>query len=310
MKKKRVLFGLTTAVLTMTVLASCGSSKKSETIGTKSTEVTKQSSSSVEEKQSSSELAQTSKDVQSSVEQNSQTEILQNTIASSEEKKSNVESSIEVITSEEQSSETEQLVEIEPSSEVQTSEQESLTDVEATEVESSSEEKYYKVSFVDYDGDVLYENNVLENTIPEFFGTNPTRDADAQYTYTFNGWDKELSKVTSETVYTATYTSTVRQYNVTFKDEDGTVLSSKAYDYNTEASALDVPTPTKDATAQYTYTFAGWDKELSKVTADKEYIATYNAVIRQYKVTFKDEDGTVLLAEKLYDYGTTADKIQ
>jgi hypothetical protein len=62
--------------------------------------------------------------------------------------------------------------------------------------------------------------------------------------------------------YQASYTSTLRYYNVTFKDEDENIIQvdgrdSNSYGYNTSITKLPAE-PTKTATAQYTYTFAGW----------------------------------------------------
>ena len=59
-------------------------------------------------------------------------------------------------------------------------------------------------------------------------------------------------------MYTATYTSTVNKYEITFVDEDGTELkAAKEYEYNTSAENIVKPAdPTKEADAQYTYSFA------------------------------------------------------
>ena len=49
---------------------------------------------------------------------------------------------------------------------------------------------------------------------------DPTRDGGAQYTYTFAGWSPTIVTVTEDATYTATYTETVNQYNITFVDWD------------------------------------------------------------------------------------------
>ena len=126
-----------------------------------------------------------------------------------------------------------------------------------------------KVSYVfkDWDGTVLKEWKVKEWTKPTA-PADPTRAATAQYTYTFAWWNPEVAKITKKTVYTATYTSTVNQYTVTFVDEDGTTeLDEQTLDYwATPVYAGE--TPTKESTAQYTYTFSGWTPEIATVTAD------------------------------------------
>ena len=166
----------------------------------------------------------------------------------------------------------------------------------------------YTVTFKDADGTVLstaeYEYGTKAADIEQ--PADPTKAADARYTYKFAGWDRAVADVTQDATYTATYSSTVNKYTVTFKDEDGTVLSSVAYDYGTAAANIVIPqAPAKDADAQYTYSFKGWDHEIADVTADVTYKATYAGTVNQYTVTFKNEDGTELSSAK-YDYGTAA----
>jgi hypothetical protein len=64
--------------------------------------------------------------------------------------------------------------------------------------------------------------------------------------------------------------------------------------------------PTKEATQQYTYTFAGWNPSVAEVTEDATYTATYTSTVNQYEVIFVDEDGTELKEATAYDYETAA----
>ncbi len=178
---------------------------------------------------------------------------------------------------------------------------------------SSKTSNQYSVEFVD-DDDIT----VLKESTLYTYGTlaadivkpsDPTKASDVQYTYEFAGWVPAIADVTSNAIYTASYTSTLRQYSVTFVDEDGTtVLKSTKYDFGTSASEIVLPTtPTKSADAQYTYEFAGWNNAIEDVTGDVTYTATYTPTLRQYSVSFVDEDGTTeLKAAELYDYGTVA----
>ena len=63
----------------------------------------------------------------------------------------------------------------------------------------------YEITFADEDGTVLETGTWLYNETPEYTGDTPTKAEDDTYTYTFTGWDKEISPVTGEEIYTAVY---------------------------------------------------------------------------------------------------------
>ncbi len=157
----------------------------------------------------------------------------------------------------------------------------------------------YDIVFKNYDGTILASGKYRygdEVNAPEA----PTKEADSTYTYTFAGWDKEVVDCAGDATYTATYNATYIDYTVIFKDEDGTILSTKTYHYGDEVIAP--ATPTKAADETYTYTFAGWDKEVVDCVGDATYTATYDFAYIDYTVIFKDEDGTIL-STKTYHYG-------
>jgi len=160
----------------------------------------------------------------------------------------------------------------------------------------------YTVRFVNEDGTELQSSDVAYGETPVYTGETPTKAATAQYTYTFSGWSPTISAVTGDTTYTATYSSMVNEYTVRFVNEDGTELQSSDVAYG-ETPVYTGETPTKTATAQYTFTFKGWDKEIVSVTGEATYTATYNSTVNKYTVTFYDEDGTTVLEIKELEYG-------
>ena len=131
------------------------------------------------------------------------------------------------------------------------------------------------------------DENVEYWETPHYNWTTPQKAWDAHYSYVFAWWTPELTGVTQDAVYTATYNSTVNQYRIIFNDEDWTELWSGTYDYWTVSWAINQPeTPTKDTTPEYTFTFAWWDPELTGVTEDAVYTATYAETLNSYVVTY------------------------
>ena len=160
----------------------------------------------------------------------------------------------------------------------------------------------YTVTFKNGD-ETLQSAEVEYGTTPEYKGETPTKQATAQFTYTFKGWDKEIAAVTGDVTYTATFDGKVNKYAVTFKNGEE-VLQSTEVEYGTTPEYKG-ETPTKQATAQFTYTFKGWDKEIVAVTGDVTYAATFNQTVNQYAITLKN--GETVLKTLTLDYGSTVE---
>ncbi|MBQ7962397.1 MAG: InlB B-repeat-containing protein [Clostridia bacterium] len=162
----------------------------------------------------------------------------------------------------------------------------------------------YKVVWTDEDGTVLETDDaVAYNTMPSFDGTEPSKAADVQYTYAFDGWTPAVTAVSGDATYKATYKATVNEYTVTFENEDRTVLQSGKVAYG-DTPVYTGKTPVKAATAQYSYTFSGWTTEVVAVTGDVTYTAKFASTVNKYTVTWTDENGTVLETDTNVPYGT------
>ena len=159
--------------------------------------------------------------------------------------------------------------------------------------------KSYDIVWKNEDGTVLDTKQVLYGETPAFSGETPTKEGDAQYTYTFTGWDPAVTPVTGSAVYTAVFQQTVNQYTITWKNEDGSVLKSEQVNYGTMPS-YPGEAPTKEGNAQYRYRFKGWTPEPAAVTADVTYIAQYEQIVNTYKVTWVVNGETV---ETNVEYG-------
>ena len=154
---------------------------------------------------------------------------------------------------------------------------------------AAAQPEMHTVTFKDWDGTELKTQEVQHGGDAEA-PADPTRVG-----YTFTGWDKEFTNITADLVVTAQYE--INTYTVTFKDWDGTVLKTQEVQYGGDAEAPADPT-------RVGYTFTGWDKAFTNITADLVVTAQYE--INTYTVTFKDWDGTVLKTQEV-QYGGDAE---
>jgi len=157
--------------------------------------------------------------------------------------------------------------------------------------------------FVDWDWTVLKSWTVEEWETPTA-PADPTREATAQYTYTFAWWNPEVWPITKKTTYTATYTAVANTYTVTIESNDtdyGTVSPSTVTEVpywtaiSSSSNTLTIWETTVTATAETGYEFVSWTCSWSTipatVTEDITIVATYRQNLSNQ--AYLAEDGSV-----------------
>ncbi len=197
--------------------------------------------------------------------------------------------------------------------------------------------RMYTVKWVNGETTLETDRDVKHFTNPTFDQSQlPTKDGDAQYTYTFKGWtiegggetvytaeDLKTYEITGDTTFIAYFEETVNQYKVTWENEGVTTTvkygDAPVFDLNGDGEKD--ADPTKQATAEYTYTFDGWtngtkDEEgnlivygttanpLPPVTGDVTYLAHFAATINKYTITWLNGDGGIYTNATEVKYGT------
>ncbi len=137
---------------------------------------------------------------------------------------------------------------------------------------------------------VLQSWKVDEGETPEYTGDTPTKEADAQYTYTFSGWKPTVWPISKKTDFKAQFTSTVNKYTVSASSEDtdmGTVSPASVanVEYGTAITVADnvvtigtwESASTITATAETGYVFSSWGEVPATVTWATSITATFEA---------------------------------
>ena len=94
---------------------------------------------------------------------------------------------------------------------------------------SSEKETTYTVTFLNYDNSILYRVTDIKEGEPAIYGgETPTRPDSSEYTYSFIGWDKDISAIYSNLSVFAKYSETSKTGDNanTGKDPNGIVMSA------------------------------------------------------------------------------------
>lgn len=159
------------------------------------------------------------------------------------------------------------------------------------------EEKRFTITWQNWDGSTIQtvdkEGNLVDNysvtygTQAVFLGTNPTREANVDYTYDFTGWSPALGPVTKDVTYTATYQPKQRKYTIIFCAEGGTEIERHFLARDEVPVCTNVPIKTGH--------ILKWNPSVGPVTGDQTYEATWlDEAPATYEITWKNYDGSTL----------------
>lgn len=166
----------------------------------------------------------------------------------------------------------------------------------------------YSISYV-LDGGTNNSNNPKKFTVesPDLDLFEPSKEH-----YHFKGWrlnsasGDQVTKIPHGSYGDKTLYATweIYKYDVKFYNED-VLLETVKVDHGGTA-VYSGATPTKEKTAEFSYTFSGWDKPLTNITQDTDVYAQYDSSTNSYKVTFYDYDRTTVLDSSTVEYGSNA----
>lgn len=163
-------------------------------------------------------------------------------------------------------------------------------------------DKYFTVTFIDYQDQVLATQDVVEgkNATPPTGVANYTGEDGQVYAQT--SWDVPYTNIAGDITIKAVYSPV---WTVIFQNYDGTLLDTQ-YVVNGGDAKYYSGTVTKPATAQCYYTFDGWDKLWTNITEDTVLTAKFVENTQTYSVQFyEDEKLSKSLFTGLCGYGST-----
>ena len=132
----------------------------------------------------------------------------------------------------------------------------------------------YTVTWKDEDGTVLKTEDVAKGDTPSY-GATPTKAEDENYTYTFAGWTPEVSAVTGDITYKATYTATPKL----FTGHSVTLGGDIGVNFFLNPAVLDAYSGTK--TVKFTVDGKETTVDVPATADDKGYMVTCNVVAAQ-----------------------------
>lgn len=146
-------------------------------------------------------------------------------------------------------------------------------------------------------------------------GSTATIKATPSTGYRFVKWsdgntnaERQITITTSDisaNVTNRSYTAVFEKitFTATFKNHDGTVLQTVNVEHGGTPKYTG-STPTKPSTAEYSYSFSGWNPSIGAITSNITYTAQFTATKRKYTINTSATNG-VVSGGGTYEYGTS-----
>ena len=139
-------------------------------------------------------------------------------------------------------------------------------------------EPTYTIIWKDETGKELRRDEMLmgESLTPPAYSKTNT----AEWTYTFHGWNNgsttyaanAIPSVSGAAIYTADVTKVKNSYTITWLNDDDSQIDQTTVEYGVVPTHADVA---KAEDENYVYTFAGWTPEVTSVTGEATYKASF-----------------------------------
>ena len=130
----------------------------------------------------------------------------------------------------------------------------------------------------------------------------PVRPDEEWGRWQFSGWDGNYENIMKDEILQAQFEKILNKYEVIFYDAYGNSISTQSVPHGEAAKEPDAPQ--KESTAQYSYTFIGWDGDTGNISKNSNFHPQYKAEIRYYTVIFMN--GDEILDEQSIGYGMPA----
>ncbi len=160
----------------------------------------------------------------------------------------------------------------------------------------------YEIVFVS-DESELQKDTLAYGQTPKYTGDEPTRKPNEQYTFKFYDWEPKIAEVTGDQVYTAVFDTIDIDYEILFMNGSDT-LQADTLAYG-ETPTYTGDEPTRESNKVYTYTFIGWEPEVTSVRTNQTYTAVFDSAYVNYVVKFYGTGGKVLYYNDEAHYGDT-----
>ena len=140
--------------------------------------------------------------------------------------------------------------------------------------------KTFKITWKNGDEVLQVDEKVVEGTTPTYNGAVPTKPSTESMDYTFKGWSPAISKVTKAATYTAQFEPASKDFTVTWKNYDNSILKTENYSYG-QTPSYKGSDPVKPSTEKFNYIFTGWSPEITEVTENATYVAQFEENIKK-----------------------------